>query len=146
MRIVRGQVKLGYLAGMHGQLAAKNIQACIDGKPMKAWKPNGGFEVPLCRSRTCVSVAGSCRVCVHHPHRSNVLTSCHSAEARHDEAFFGTQVMLVTLGPNAGYGNIGRVTVTGMLSWMPAKVMVMLTGFTVSDRFHSRELMPQSTC
>ena len=33
---------------MHGQLAAKNIQASIEGKPLKAWKPNGGMEVLLC--------------------------------------------------------------------------------------------------
>ena len=38
-------MQLGYLAGEHGKLAAKNIQAAIQGKPLKAWKPNGGMSV-----------------------------------------------------------------------------------------------------
>jgi NADH dehydrogenase FAD-containing subunit len=33
---------------MHGQLAAKNIQALMEGKPLNPWKPNGGMEVLLC--------------------------------------------------------------------------------------------------
>jgi len=32
------------------------------------------------------------------------------------------QVMMVTLGPKHGTGNIGPVTLTGFLSFMPAKV------------------------
>jgi NADH dehydrogenase FAD-containing subunit len=39
------RMQLGYLAVEHGKLAAKNIQAAIQGKPLKAWKPNGGMSV-----------------------------------------------------------------------------------------------------
>ncbi len=39
------QVKLGYLATQHAHLTAKNIQASMDGQPMKSWKPNGGMQV-----------------------------------------------------------------------------------------------------
>ena len=38
-------LQLGYLAVEHGKLAAKNIQAAVQGKPLKAWKPNGGMSV-----------------------------------------------------------------------------------------------------
>ena len=38
-------MQLGYLAVEHGKLAAKNIQAAIQGRPLKAWKPNGGMSV-----------------------------------------------------------------------------------------------------
>lgn len=39
------ETKLGYLASAQGQLVAKNIQALAAGKPLTAWKPNGGFPV-----------------------------------------------------------------------------------------------------
>lgn len=39
------EAKLGYLAGEHGKLVARNITAAAAGKPLKAWKPNGGLEV-----------------------------------------------------------------------------------------------------
>jgi NADH dehydrogenase FAD-containing subunit len=38
-------MQLGYLAVEHGKLAAKNIQAAIQGRPLQAWKPNGGMSV-----------------------------------------------------------------------------------------------------
>jgi NADH dehydrogenase FAD-containing subunit len=44
-------MQLGYLAGQHGTLAAKNIQAGLQGKPLKAWKPDGGMSVG-CSTRT----------------------------------------------------------------------------------------------
>lgn len=37
--------QLGYLAGEHGKLAAKNIQAALQGKPLKSWKPYAGMPV-----------------------------------------------------------------------------------------------------
>lgn len=41
------ETKVGYLAGEHGKLVAANIQAARAGKPLKAWKPNGGMPVML---------------------------------------------------------------------------------------------------
>ena len=39
------QVKLGYLACQHALLTAKNIEASLNGQPLKPWKPNGGMQV-----------------------------------------------------------------------------------------------------
>lgn len=48
LTVLLAQAQVGYLAGEHGKLAAANIQAAQAGKPLKAWKPNGGMPVRDC--------------------------------------------------------------------------------------------------
>ena len=45
------------------------------------------------------------------------------------------QVMMISLGRNAGTGRMGGVSLTGFLGWMPAKMKSkdLFTGKTVKD-------------
>ena len=124
--LLNWQVKLGYLASQHAALTAKNIQASLNGQPLKIWKPNGGMEVLLCLYSSVTPIqgyvsmlsrnSGTESMVGHSSHRSRVSRSGHSL-------LCSVQAMIVTLGPKHGSGHIGPVTLTGCFSFMAAKVI-----------------------